>query len=54
MHQAEKQKNLRGVKVEDGWMYFIHGWTQVISQALHLKMTEELFNRFVNIANNFR
>ena len=54
MHQAEKQKNLRGVKVEDGWMYFIHGWTQVISQVLHLEITKELFNRLTNIANNFR
>ena len=54
MHQAEKQKNLRGVKVKDGWMYFIHGWTQVISQVLHLEITEKLFNRLTNIANNFR
>ena len=54
MHQAEKQKNLRGVKVEDGWIYFIHGWTQVISQVLHLEMTEELFNHLVNIANTLR
>lgn len=54
MHQAEKQKNLRGVKVEDGWIYFIHGWTQVISQVLHLEMTEELFNRLTNAANTLR
>lgn len=54
MHQAEKQKNLRGVKVEDGWIYFIHGWTQVISQVLHLEITEELFNRLVNVANTLK
>lgn len=54
MHQAEKQRNQRGVKVEDGWLYFIHGWTQVIFQALHLEITEEQFNRLTNIANNFR
>lgn len=54
MHQAEKQKNLRGVKVEDGWIYFIHGWTQIISQVLHLEMTEELFNRLTNAANTLK
>jgi len=54
MHQAKKQESLRGVKVEDGWMYFIHGWTQVISQVLHLEITKELFNRLVKAANNFR
>ncbi len=54
MHQAEKQKNLRNVTVEDGWMYFIHGWTQVIFQALHLEIDKELFNRLVDIANSFR
>ena len=54
MHQAEKQRNQRGVKVEDGWLYFIHGWTQVIFQALHLEITEEQFNHLTNIGNNFR
>lgn len=54
MHQAERQESLRGVKVEDGWMYFIHGWTQVISQVLHVYITKELFNRLVSVANKFR
>src|SRR3989304_2972773 len=40
MHQAERQKDSRGVKVEDGWIYFVHGWTQVISQVLHIEITE--------------
>ncbi|MBM3710713.1 MAG: shikimate dehydrogenase, partial [Actinobacteria bacterium] len=43
LHQAEKQKVSREVKVEDGWIYFIHGWTQVIFQVLHLKMNDEIF-----------
>jgi shikimate 5-dehydrogenase len=54
MHQAEKQIDSRGVKVEDGWMYFIYGWTQVISQVLHLEIKGRLFDRFVDIANNLR
>jgi shikimate 5-dehydrogenase len=54
MHQAERQKDSRGVKVEDGWIYFVHGWTQVISQVLHIEITEELFDRLIKIANSIR
>lgn len=54
MHQAKKQKNLRDLKVEDGWIYFIHGWTQVIFQVLNMKMTEELFKRLISVANTLR
>lgn len=52
LHQAERQKKSRGVKVEDGWIYFIHGWSQVIFQALHLEMTNEIFTRLEKIANS--
>ncbi len=54
MHQAKSQENSRGVKVEDGWMYFIHGWTQVISQVLHMEITRELFKRLVSVADKFK
>ncbi|MFA5015039.1 MAG: shikimate dehydrogenase [Actinomycetota bacterium] len=54
MHQAERQKDSRSVKAEDGWIYFVHGWTQVISQVLHIEMTEELFDRLIRIANSIR
>jgi shikimate dehydrogenase len=54
LHQAEDQKESRGVSVEDGWRYFIHGWTLVIFQALHLEMTPEIFNKLEEIANSIR
>ena len=54
LHQAERQKKSRGIKVEDGWIYFIHGWTQVIFQALHLEMTPALFDRLRKIADSLR
>ena len=25
-----------GVQVEDGWIYFLHGWTQVIAEVFHI------------------
>ncbi len=51
LHHGERQENSRGVRAENGWVYFIHGWTQVISQVLHLEMTPELSARLEKIAN---
>lgn len=45
MHQALKQRDARKLQVEDGWVYFLHGWSQVIAQVLHLELTGELFVR---------
>ncbi|PGL70994.1 shikimate dehydrogenase [Bacillus sp. AFS055030] len=33
MHQAIKQKEDKNLHIEDGWIYFIHGWTQVIAEV---------------------
>jgi len=54
MHHAEKQIQSRKVKVEDGWIYFINGWTQVIFQSLHMKISTDIFDKFKNIANSIR
>lgn len=54
MHQALAQTKTRSVKVEDGWVYFIHGWTQVILQALHIELVPKLFKRLESIANKIR
>jgi shikimate 5-dehydrogenase len=43
LHQAERQRSSRDVYVEDGWVYFVHGWTQVVAQVLHVDLTAELF-----------
>jgi shikimate dehydrogenase len=51
MHQAMAQRENRKIFVEDGWLYFIHGWSQVIAQVLHIELTQELFNRLENVAS---
>ena len=33
LRQARSAKTSRGLKVEDGWVYFIHGWTRVIAEV---------------------
>lgn len=41
MHQAEKQQAERDLQIENGWTYFIHGWTQVIAEVFHIDITGE-------------
>jgi shikimate 5-dehydrogenase len=36
LDQAHAQKSTRGLQIEDGWTYFIHGWTQVIAEVFHI------------------
>lgn len=31
--QAHEQAAERGLRVEDGWLYFVHGWTRVIADV---------------------
>ena len=54
MHQARAQQSTRGVTVEDGWLYFLHGWTQVIAQVLHMPIAGELFERLARVAESAR
>ncbi|GAB4115479.1 MAG: shikimate dehydrogenase [Roseiflexaceae bacterium] len=43
LQQARRQRELRSLQLEDGWVYFLHGWSQVIAQVLHIDLTPELF-----------
>jgi len=54
LHQAEAQKESRNLIVEDGWLYFIHGWTQVVSQVLHFDLTPSLLNELDRTASTVR
>jgi shikimate 5-dehydrogenase len=54
MHQALAQAQERNLRVEDGWVYFIHGWSQVIAQVLHFDITPELFAELDRTASTIR
>jgi len=54
MHQAIAQKESRNLFVEDGWVYFLHGWTLVVAQVLHIDLTKELFQRLAKVAETVR
>jgi shikimate 5-dehydrogenase len=54
MHQALRQVDSRRLRVEDGWVYFIHGWSQVVAQVLHVEITPALFQRLDDAAASTR
>lgn len=38
LDQARSQQAQRGLRIEDGWIYFIHGWTRVIAEVFHIEI----------------
>jgi len=54
LHQSLAQAESRKVKVEDGWLYFVHGWTQVVAQVLHFDLTPSLFDQLNQVASTVR
>ena len=54
MHQALEQKDTRNLTVEDGWQYFIFGWTAVISEVFHIPIEGEVLKKCDEIASGFR
>lgn len=50
LRQALSQQKTRKIAVEDGWIYFLHGWTSVISEVLKVDIDDGVFNRLAEIA----
>ena len=43
LRQARRQERTRDLRVEDGWLYFLHGWSEVIAEVFHVELTPERF-----------
>ncbi len=56
LDQARSQEQERGLKIEDGWLYFIHGWTRVIAEVFDIDIPTEgpAFDRLSEIAAQAR
>jgi len=54
LHQARAQQEARDLVIEDGWRYFIHGWTQVIADVFDIDMPPETVTRLSEIAARLR
>ncbi len=54
LDQANSQKADRQLTVEDGWIYFIHGWTQVIAEVFHLEIDAKKLSELDSLAADVR
>ena len=54
LHQARAQQQAHDLVIEDGWRYFIHGWTQVIADVFDVEMSPETVTRLSEIATRLR
>ncbi len=54
LHQARAQERDRDLTVEDGWVYFIHGWTQVIAEVFDIPMPPATVDQLATIASSVR
>ena len=53
LEQARAQQPELQVRVEDGWVYFIHGWTRVIADVFNIDIPTRGagFDRLSDIAH---
>jgi shikimate 5-dehydrogenase len=56
LDQARAQASRAGLTVEDGWIYFLHGWTQVIAEVFHIAIPPRgpSFDRLSELARSTR
>jgi shikimate 5-dehydrogenase len=54
LDQAKAQQQQQNLKIEDGWLYFIHGWTRVVAEVFHVDIPTSgpEFDRLCEIAAN--
>jgi shikimate 5-dehydrogenase len=50
MRQAQAQQKAKNLHVENGRIYFIHGWTQVIAEVFHAAIEEPVWDQLIQAA----
>lgn len=52
LDQARAQEQARSLTIEGGWVYFLHGWTQVIAEVFHIDIPTRgpAFDRLAELA----
>lgn len=51
---ARQRSDQLGLRIHDGWRYFLHGWTEVIAEVYALDLTPSLFERMARAAEPLR
>ncbi|MBD3197420.1 MAG: shikimate dehydrogenase [Candidatus Lokiarchaeota archaeon] len=56
LKQARSQQKERNLHVEDGWVYFLHGWIRVIAEVFHINIPTEgpQFQEISDLASKVR
>lgn len=54
LHQARAQEAERELVVEDGWEYFIHGWSAVVADAFDIHVDDATLGRLSEVAAEVR
>lgn len=52
LHQAGSEATEPDLQIEDGWRYFIHGWTRAIVTVFNLDIStnESFYNELCDVA----
>lgn len=50
LDQARRQRDSRALLLEDGWNYFVHGWTCVMEEVLNIEINAALRQELSGIA----
>lgn len=50
LQQARQQASQRNLTAEDGWRYFVHGWSAVVAEAFHLEIDEPTLEQLADEA----
>lgn len=56
LRQAKSQQTMKKLTIEDGWNYFVHGWTRVIADVFDVEIPTEgsVFDELSRIAASVR
>ena len=54
LDQAKRQQPSRRLRIEDGWRYFIYGWSQVIADVFDIEMPANKTAQLGTIATRWR
>jgi shikimate 5-dehydrogenase len=55
LDQARAQQTEHHLQIEDGWIYFIHGWTRVIAEVFHtsIPVSGRVFDHLSDLATRY-
>ena len=54
LDQARAQADSRNLTIEDGWRYFLHGWSEHIAEIFEIDLSDTLYSRLATIADEVR